>query len=257
MSRLCCRVLLVLHFGALAGTSLCQEIHGTYADLTVPGNWQPAKQFAAGNSALDIYYDSASGALLLVSQQAGLLRVGEIAKFFSAPPVSNNEAASVMSAAEFPLPSHYTDRAAKDLAKGSKPPRMWDMKEGEGSPVWFYASQLFDEYRVKDAGGSSETKELFMPVRISKAEQRSISGGDVLLFEVETERLANDAAIKRFHMPGGLRDQRLRYGWIQFAPGGIASGQGVLSIGIAVPANSTLSVEEVVKQLSAAKMKQL
>ena len=58
-------------------------------------------------------------------------------------------------------------------------------------------------------------------------------------------------------MPATLKDQRIRYGWVQFAPGGIASGQGVLSVGFAVPANSSLSIDEVVKQVSAAKIKTL
>ena len=257
MSRRWSRFLLVAVLCALAGRSLSQQIQSTYADLTVPGNWQPAKQFAAGNSAFDIYFDAGSGAMLLVSQQAGLLRVAEIAIFFSAPSGAGNEAARLMSAAQFQLPALFSDRASKDLSKGSKPPRMWDMKEGEGSPVWFYASQLFDEYQIKNVGGSSEIKEQFVPVRVTRAEQRAVAGGDVLLLEIETERAANDTAIKRFHMPTSLKDQRLRYGWVQFAPGGIASGQGVLSIGIAAPANSTLSVEEVLKQLGAAKMKQL
>jgi hypothetical protein len=79
----------------------------------------------------------------------------------------------------------------------------------------------------------------------------------LLVFEVETEKPGSDQALKRFHMPTGLKDQKIRYGWVQFAPGGIASGQGVLSVAYAVPANSPLTIEEVAKQVAAAKIKPL
>ena len=100
-------------------------------------------------------------------------------------------------------------------------------------------------------------REEFLPVRVTKAEQRPVTGGDALLFEVESERLASEAVIKHFHMPSAYKDQRIRFGWVQFAPGGIASGQGVLSVAFAAAANSTLNIDEVVKHVSAAKIKPL
>lgn len=234
-----------------------QQIQGSYAELTLPGNWQTAKQFSASQSGSDIYYDSATGALVLINQQAGLQRVGEVARFFAGTTGPSKEAASLMSQAAFPLPLAYTERAARDLNKGTKPPRIWEMKDGDGNPFWFYSSQLFDEYRMKNNGGMSEVREEFMPVRVNKAEQRSIPGGDVLMFEVETDKPPNEAALKRFHLPATFKDQHVRYGWVQFAPGGIASGQGVLSVAFAASANSSLTVDDVAKQLSSAKIKPL
>jgi hypothetical protein len=184
-------------------------------------------------------------------------KVGEIAKFFSGTNASSKEAAGVMSVAVFPLPFVYTERASKDLVKGTKPPKIWDIKEGEGNPLWFYASQLFDNYQMHDNGGSSEVSESFLPVRVTKAEQHAVAGGDALLFEVESEKPASEAALKRFHMPAGYKDQKLRFGWVQFAPGGIASGQGVLSVSFATAVNSTLNTEEVAKAVAAAKIKPL
>jgi hypothetical protein len=242
---------------ALAGVLHPQQIQSAFADLTVPGHWQEAKQFAAAHFGTDIFYDSATGAVLQISQQSGLERVGEIAKYFGGSQGATREAAGVMSAAEFPLPLAYSDRASKDLSKGTKPPKLWDMKEGEGNPLWFYASQLFDDYRMRDTGRGSEISEEYLPVHVSKAEQRPITGGDVLLFEVETDRPAGEAALKRFHMPAGLKDQKVRYGWVQFAPGGIASGQGVLSTAFATPANSTLTIDDVARQVAEAKIKPL
>jgi hypothetical protein len=256
MRRLSVGALLILFSSTLVSFGQSQNIQSGYADMTVPGNWQSAKQFAAGNAAEDLYYDAGSGSLLLISQQSGLLKVGDIAKFFSAK-TSSRDAAALLSDTEFRLPLTYTDRASKDIAKGSKPPRIWDLKEGEGNPAWFYASQLFDEYHVHDVGGSSEISVLFDPVTVLTAEQRSVPGGDVLMFEVETNKPAVEAALKRFQMPATLKDQRIRYGWVQFSPGGIASGNTVLSVAFAVPANSNLTIEELAKQVSVAKIKPL
>ena len=257
MTRLSLRVTLVLLVAATTPALHSQQIQSTFADLTVPGHWQEAKQFAAAHFGTDIFYDSATGAVLQISQQGGMERVGEIAKYFGGSQGSTREAAGVMSAAEFPLPLAYTERASKDLAKGNKPPKLWDMKEGEGNPLWFYASQLFDDYRMRDVSGGSEVHEEYLPVHVSKAEQRAVTGGDVLMFEVETDRPAGEAALKRFHMPSGLKDQKVRYGWVQFAPGGIASGQGVLSAAFAVAANSNLTIDDVAKQVAEAKIKPL
>jgi len=82
-----------------------------------------------------------------------------------------------------------------------------------------------------------------------------MAGGDVLVFEIETDKPANEPALKRFRMPPALKEQRIRYGWVQFAPGGIASGQGVLSVAFATPGNSKLNIDEVAKQVTAAKIK--
>ncbi|HZD30628.1 MAG TPA: hypothetical protein VE779_03110 [Candidatus Angelobacter sp.] len=247
----------VLLLAALSVPAFSQQIDSTYADLTVPGNWQLAKQYAGGSSGSDIYFDANTGAILLISQQAGLRKVAEIAQYFAGNTGSNAQASGVMSSGQFPLPPAYVDRASKDLAKGSKPPKIWDLKDGDGNPLWFYDSQLFEEYRMHGGGTSSEISEQFANVRVTKAEQRAVRGGDVLLFEVETDKPANDVAMKRFHMPAGLKDQRVRYGWVQFAPGGIASGQGVLSVAFGVAANSSLKIDDVAKQVSEAKVKTL
>jgi len=248
-------VILMIASGAVHACS--QEIQSTYADLTIPGQWQSGKQFASGQSGSDIFYDANTGAVVQISQQAGMLRVGEIAKFFDATNSTRKDAAGLMSAAAFPLPFVYTEKASKDLAKGTKPPRIWDVKEGDGNPMWFFASQLFDTYQVRDSGGSSEVREEFLPVRVVRAEQKSVTGGDVLLFEVESDKPAPESVLKRFHMPPAFKDQRVRYGWVQFAPGGIASGQGVLSVAFATATGSSLTIDEVAKQVASAKVKVL
>jgi len=255
--RLVLRRCMILLIASHAFISHAQEISSTYADLMIPGQWQSGKQFAADQFGSDIFYDAATGSVVQVSQQAGMQKVTEISKFFTVTKSSSKDASGLMSVAAFPLPFVYTEKASKDLAKGSKPPRIWDVKDGEGNPLWFYASQLFDEYRVHDSGGSSEVSEEYLPVRVTKAEHQSVGGGDALLFEVESEKPATDAALKRFHMPAAFKDQRVRFGWVQFAPGGIASGQGVLSVAFATATGSNLTSEEVLSHVATAKIKPL
>jgi hypothetical protein len=256
MHRFTVQALLVVLLAALSVAVYSQQIQSMYADLSIPGNWRPLTP-SSGNSGTDVYSDAATGAVLLVSQQAGLRKVGEIAQYFAGSSGSNAQASGVMSSGQFPLPSAYVERASKDLSKGSKPPKIWDVKDGEGNPLWFYDSQLFDDYRMHGGTGASEISEQFALVRVTKAEQRAVGGGDVLLFEVETDKPANEAALRRFHMPASYKDQRMRYGWVQFAPGGIASGQGVLSVAFGVAASSNLKIDDVAKQVSEAKMKVL
>ena len=248
---------MILLIATHAAVGHSQEISSTYADLTIPGQWQPGNQFGAVQPGSDVYYDVATGAIVQISQQSGMEKVGEIAKFFTVSNTTSTEAAGLMSVAAFPLPFVYTEKASKDLAKGTKPPRIWELKDGEGNPLWFYASQLFDAYQVRDSGGSSEVREEFLPVRVTRAEQRSVKGGDALLFEVESEKPAAEAALKRFHMPAAYKDQHVRFGWVQFAPGGIASGQGVLSVAFATAADSRLTTEEVLNRVASAKIKPL
>jgi len=257
MLRLSFRLLVTLWLASLAASCYSQEIQSTYTDLTLPGHWQSGQSFVPSKFGTDINYDAGTGAVVLISAQGGMQSVGDISKFFANQATVSKDAAKVMSAAAFPIPRAYTEKVSKDLASGAKPPKMSEVKEGEGNPLWFYASQLFDEYRVRAVGGSSVVSEEYSTVRVTKAEQQSVKGGDALLFEVETEKPASDAALKRFHMPPAVKDQRVRYGWVQFATGGIASGQGVLSVGFAVPASSPLTIDEVLTRVAAANLKPL
>jgi hypothetical protein len=127
-------------------------------------------------------------------------------------------------------------------------PKMWEVKD-PGNAEWFYVSQLFAGYHVTGSGNASEIREEYLPMRVICAEHRAAGRGDALLFEAETERPASEVAIRRFKLPAGIKDQRLRYGWIQFSPGGIASSESVISLGFATPVNSGFDVNTVLAQL--------
>jgi len=58
--------------------------------------WQSGKQFAAAQSGSDVYYDVATGTVVQISQQSGLQKVGEIAKFFAVSNTTSKDAAGLM-----------------------------------------------------------------------------------------------------------------------------------------------------------------
>lgn len=78
-----------------------------------------------------------------------------------------------------------------------------------------------------------------------------------MLFEVESEKPATDAAMKRFHMLAALKDQHVWSGWVQFAPGGIAIGLGCAVGRLSTPVNSNLTIEEVLIQVASSQIKLL
>ena len=69
MTRLSLRAAFVLLIVALAGVLYAQQIQSIFADLTVPGHWQEAKQFAAAHFGTDIFYDSNKTLISLASQK--------------------------------------------------------------------------------------------------------------------------------------------------------------------------------------------
>jgi len=256
MIRVTVRLVAMFLFVFYSIALFSQGIRSEYLDLPLPGQWESEKDLGTAFSGVEAYYDVKTGSLVQIRALPGMQKVSEIAKYFGQSGQDpSGDASQVLATAAFQLPDAYSQRAAKDIAKGNKPPRLWEMKEGEGNPGWFYTSQLFGQYNIKAIHGGSEVSEEYQSVRVLRAEHKSIPGGDALVFELETERPANEPAVKRFHMPPSMKDQRVRYTWIQFAPGGVAAGQGVLSVVTATSANSELTADDLLTQISTAKLK--
>jgi hypothetical protein len=238
---------------AVAGNT--QTLQSEYVDLQVAGQWKPANGVNGGAPGAETYYDPATGSMIQIKALAAMQKVPEITKFFQASQGPNSEATQLLSAAAFPLPDAYTSLVSKDLANGIKPPRLWEIKDGEGNPSWFYTSQLFNQYVIRGGHGGSEIAEEYAQARVLKAEHQSLNGGEVLLFEFVTDRSSTDPAVKRFHMPSDMKDQKIRFTWIQYSPGGLGANQGVLSVVAASAANSSLTGDELLKDLASAKLK--
>jgi hypothetical protein len=256
MMRIACRCLLFGWLLCISVALFSQVIRNEYIDLPVPGQWQTANNYSTGVPGTEVYYDVKGGSLVQIRALSGMQKVAEISKYFQHPSqAASGDASQVLFSVAFPLPDSYAQRAAKDVAKGVKPPRLWEMKEGDGNPTWFYTSQLFGQYDIKNIHGGSEVEEEFNPVRVTRAEHKSLPGGEALLLELETDHPPSDAALKRFHMPSGMKDQKVRFSWIQYAPGGITAAQGVLSVIAATGANSDLTSDELLTQIGSAKLK--
>ncbi len=253
MNRVLLRAALLGVFLTTAIGLSAQGIRSDYLDLPLPGQWQVVT--GDGATGVQTYYDAQSGSLLQIGALAGMQKVAEISKYFQHPDQAGTAVSQLLANMAFPLPDAYSHRVSKDLVNGTTPPRMWEVKDGEGSATWFYTSQLFGQYNIRNVNGASEVQEEYMPARVLKAEHESVKGGDALVLELETEHPATEQALKRFHMPAGFKDQRIRFSWIQYAPGGVAAGQGVLSVVAATAANSDLTSTELLTQISSAKLK--
>ncbi|ABF40299.1 hypothetical protein Acid345_1297 [Candidatus Koribacter versatilis Ellin345] len=230
-----------------------QGIQSNIVNLPLTGNWKQAAEIEKDSSApgTQVFYDLTTGSVLQIRYDYQLREVTDISQQFSnaGKGASTPDGARILMSAMFPLPSKYSQAIASSIHEGHTA-KLWEVRD-PGNAQWFYVANLFGGYRMHGGGTSSEIQEEFLPMKINKAEHRSVAGADVLLFEAETDRPSIDAAMKRFKMPGALKDQRLRYGWIQFSPGGITSSESIISLAFATPVNSGIDVSGVLDQLAA------
>jgi hypothetical protein len=228
-----------------------QGVQSTIVNLSLNGNWRPAPEVEKDGIApgAQVFYDQNTGTILQMRNDYQIRAVNEIAQQFKSAGQAGYapDGAKILMMSMFPLPSRYLQSISGNLHEG-RVPKLWDVKD-PGNPQWFYVSQLFGGYRVSGSGNASEIREEYLPVRVLRAEHKSAGRGDALLFEAETERPAPEVAIRRFKLPAAIKDQRLRYGWIQFSPGGMASGESIISVGFATPVNSGIDVNTVLEQL--------
>jgi hypothetical protein len=230
-----------------------QGIQCSILNLPLSGNWHQADEIQRDGMApgAQIFYDQNTGTLLQVRNDYQIRSVAEISQQFKTAGQSGAtpEGSKILMMSMFPLPPKYIQAVSGSLHEGHVP-KLWEVKD-PGNAQWFYVSQLFGGYHVSGGTNSSEVREEYMPLRVTRAEHRMAGRGDALVFEAETERAAPEAAIKRFKLPPSIRDQRLRYGWIQFSPGGVTSSESIISLSFATPVNSTFDVNTVLAQMVA------
>ncbi|MBI3063864.1 MAG: hypothetical protein HYY82_02890, partial [Deltaproteobacteria bacterium] len=81
------------------------------------------------------------------------------------------------------------------------------------------------------------------------AEHREAGKGEALVLEMETEKPAIDHAVKRFKMPESIKDQRIRYSLVIYAPAGFVAGPPI-SILVATPVSSSLDCDAILQALT-------
>lgn len=228
-----------------------QGIQSSIVNLPLSGNWRQSADIEKDNNApgVQVFYDQNTGTVLQIRNDYQIRGVTEISQQFRSAGTASAtpDGAKILMISMFPLPSKYLREISSSIG-GGHVPKMWEVKD-PGNVQWFYTSQLFGGYRVTGGGNSTEVREEYIPLKVTLAENRSAGRGDALLFEALTEHPAPDAAIRRFKLPTSLKDQNLRYGWIQFSPGGITSSESIISIGFATPVNSGIDVNSVLAEM--------
>lgn len=100
---------------------------------------------------------------------------------------------------------------------------IWDMKGIKGNVHLFYIAQLTPRVVAVMKGKAVHIGPEFVPLRMTRAERRTIGKGEALVFELETEKPAIERAVKRFKMPLSIKGQRIRYGLVFYADQGFAA----------------------------------
>jgi len=228
-----------------------QGIQSSIVNLTLTGNWKQAADIEKDGIApgVQVFYDQTTGTILQLRNDYQIRAVNEISQQFrtAGQAGATPDGAKILMMSMFPLPAKYVQAVSSSIHDGHVA-KLWDVKD-PGNAQWFYVSQLFGGYHVSGGSNSSEVVEQYFPLHVTRAENKSAGRGDALLFEAETEKGAPDAAIKRFKLPPSIKDQRLRYGWIQYSPGGITSSESIISLAFATPVNSGIDVNTVLDQL--------
>ena len=228
-----------------------QGIQSSILNLPLGGDWRSAPEIEKDTAApgVQFFVDQKTGTLVQVRNDYELRAVTEISQQFQGAggSAATPDGSRILMKSMFSLPSKYLQSVSSDIHNG-RVAKMWEVRDA-GNAQWFYVSQLFGGYRVTGGTNQSEVQEQYVPLRVTRAEHKSAGRGDALLFEAETEKTAPEFVIKHFKLPTSLKDQKLRYGWIQFSPGGINSSESIISLAFATPVNSGFDVNSVLAEM--------
>lgn len=242
-------VVIVLCLASLPAFS--QGIQSNIVNLALSGNWKQAADVEKDCTApgVQFFIEEKNGTLVQLRHDYEIRAVNEIAQQFknAGSSTTTPEGSRILMKSMFSLPSKYMQAVAPDIHSGHTA-KLWETRD-PGNAQWFYVSQLFGGYRVVGSGNASEVQEQYLPLRVTRAEHRSAGRGDALLFEAETEKTPPEFVIKKFKLPSSLKDQKLRYGWIQYSPGGMSSSEPIISLAFATPVSSGMDVNTVLAEM--------
>lgn len=247
---------------------LPQGVKTPVVELPLPGEWSERPNWVAGRDLPQIFafYEGTTGTVLYIQKSNSPWKAEELEDLIrqfkeTEPELTEHPGfARFLASSFFLFPVDYLKQvsgevdapivmgqAARLLAYRSpnqrvnrhdKTPLMWDVKKVKGDAQWFYVSQLTPDFIVKKSGDASAVEEEYAPTKLTLAERRRTNVGETLLFELETVDFPPEKAIERFQMPPTLRGQRIRYGWVAYAPEGFSTTEPVLNFVFATAASS-------------------
>ena len=235
--------------------------------FALPGQWEPRSELTKGVPNRYPFYETSTGSLMYIQQPGGTQppkespspeALSETVKRMAAPETFWGEnphpyLARFIAVAFFPLPQSYHKATAgyfSEIKSGGKaePVDIWDAEGIERDAQVFYTSQLTPRIIATNRNNVVKVGEEYAPLRVTRAEQLTVAKGDALVYEMETEKAAIDRAVERFGMPESLKNQRIRYSLVLYAPTGFAAGTPV-AIVVAAPVSSSLDCNLLVEAL--------
>jgi len=247
---------------------LAQGVKTPVVELPLPGEWSEQRNWVAGRDPRQnfAFYDGTKGTVLYIQKKNSPLKAEELEQLIqqlkkTEPELTEHPGfARFLASSYFLFPEDYLKQVSGDVDattligqaarllayrspnqevnRHEKTPRMWDVEKVKGDAQWFYVSQLTPGFIVKKWGDAPAVEEEYAPTKLTLAERRRTNAGEILLFELETVDSPPDKAIERFQMPPALRGQRIRYGWVVYAPQGFPTTEPVLNLVFATAANS-------------------
>ncbi len=264
-----------------ASLLLAQGIQSPLVDLPLPGDWEERPEWVAEAARPEklVFYDRMNGTVLHIRRRTEPFKVEELPELMrqfqrtESGLTKRSGFARFLAIAFFPLPKAYVKQVAQVLdppqviigqaarifsyrfpgqkiGRRTKAPRIWDVKKVEGNAQNFYVSQLTPGFFIGKHAAALAIEEEYARTWLTRAELRRTNGGEALLFELETEQPAVKKAVKRFRMPPTLKNQQIRFGWIEYSPEGFTAAKPSLSIVFATPLNSGLDCDAVLGYLA-------
>jgi len=246
----------------IAATARAQVIETSVLNLSLAGQWEPRPEWTNEQKLREkfAFFERSTGSLMHIQRYERTFDPKEISAsnmqasetFWGEPP--HPRFARFLVNNMFLFPASYHQEAGRYMAEamvGRKTQTLylWDLKGIEGDAHLFYMSQLTPRIVAVNVKGIWHFGEEYVPLRMTRAEKREAAKGEALVFEMESEKPATDHAVKSFQMPDSIKDQRIRYSLVMYAPAGFAAGPPI-SILVATPVSSSLDCDAILKALS-------
>lgn len=263
MDRVSCRFVRVSFALLVFLAPSAAEITTPILHLDLPGSWKETPQWAAnvGLDEVQAFYDGSTGSLMYIGRSGPMppAKADELAQGF--PQVSKGLLGTGMpetdlqrklGAAFFLLPDDYMEASGiMDLVAGKtvRIKRIWEIKSSKGNVQSFYVSQLTPGMTATVSNGTATIQMESAPNKVTRAERRKFNAGEVLIGELETEKLVSKNIVEWFGLPPTFTDQRVRYTYVCYAPHGFDTTTGTFVIIMGAPVNSGLDAGAVLKGL--------